>query len=132
MSRKIEDLCPEIILKVRSWQLKMDAHGIDYIITCTKRSQAEQLALWKLGRAFKDGKWVTTDRKAQRTWTLDSNHKYGRAFDFVILVNGKPDWMMTRKDLWDKAVEFGKNLGMSQVIGKNGKIKEFAHLQIGK
>lgn len=132
MSRDINDLSQDMRDKVRAWEINMRLEGIDYLITCTLRTQEEQLALWKLGREWKGGKWVTTNRKAQRTWTLDSNHKRGNAFDFVIMVNGKPDWNMTHKDLWDKAVEFGKNLGMSQVIGKNGKIKEYAHLQIGK
>lgn len=130
MSRNIEDLSLEMKDKVLTWIEMMHGAGIDFIITCTKRSQEEQLELWKLGREWKDGKWVTTDRKAQRTWTLNSNHKDGNAFDFVITVFGKPDWNMTRKDLWDKAVEFGKSLGMTQVIGKNGKVKEYAHLQL--
>jgi len=130
MSRDINDLDQEMRDKVSAWEVNMRLSGIDYLITCTKRTQEEQLALWKLGRAFKDGKWVTTNREAQRTWTLDSNHKYGKAFDFVILVNGKPDWRMDYKDMWNTAVEFGKALGLSQVIGRNGKVKEYAHLQL--
>lgn len=130
MSRNIEDLTQVMRDKVRAWEVNMKLAGIDYLITCTLRPQEEQLALWKFGRALVNGKWVTTNRKAQRTWTLDSNHKYGKAFDFVILVNGKPDWRMEQKDMWNTAVEFGKALGLSQVIGRNGKVKEYAHLQL--
>jgi hypothetical protein len=99
----------------------MHGSGIDFIITCTRRLLKEQIELYAQGRTT-PGRIVT--------WTLKSKHLTGDAFDFVIMVNGKPDWKMARKDLWSKAVEFGKELGLSQVIGKNGKIKEYAHLQV--
>ena len=121
MSRDINDLSQEMKDKAVSWEIKMFQAGIDYIITCTSRTIEEQRSLYAIGRTI-PGKKVT--------WTLKSKHLTGDAFDFVIMVDGKPDWKMVRKDLWEKAVEIGKELGLSQVIGKNGKVKEYSHLQL--
>jgi hypothetical protein len=104
--------------------------GIDFLITCTSRLKSEQIELYKKGREFKNGKWFVINPKECVTWTLDSKHLTGDAFDFVIMVNGKPDWKMIHKDLWNKAVEIGKSLGLKQAVNKKGKVLEFAHLQI--
>lgn len=121
MSRDINDLSQEMRDKVRAWEINMRLEGIDYLITCTLRTQEEQNALWEQGRT-KSGRIVT--------WTKTSKHLKGEAFDFVIMFQGKPDWKMIHKDLWDTAIGFGKALGLSQVIGKNGKVKEYSHLQL--
>lgn len=120
-SRKPEDLSPEMYEKYVEWDRQMKAEVIDYILTCTSRTQAEQNALYLQGRG-NPGKIVT--------WTLNSKHISGNAFDFCIMNNGRCDWGMVLRDNWNKAVEIGKSLGMSQVVDKNGKVKEFAHLQI--
>lgn len=120
-SRSVMDLSPAMRQKVSMWEVNMLKDDIDYLITCTRRSLEEQKRLYAQGRTI-PGKKVT--------WTLKSKHITGDAFDFVIMVDGKPDWKMAHKDLWDKAVEFGKNLGLAQVIDKNGKVKEYAHLQM--
>jgi D-alanyl-D-alanine carboxypeptidase. len=99
----------------------MEEEGIDYIITCTRRTPQDQAILFAQGRTT-PGHIVT--------WTLDSRHIPGEAFDFCIPVNGKIDWSMVHKDLWDKAVEIGKSLGLEQVVNKQGKVMEYAHLQM--
>lgn len=120
MSRDIKDLSVEMRPICEQWCKEMDVAGIPYIITCTRRTQAEQEALYAQGRT-KPGPKIT--------WTLNSKHLTGDAFDFVIMWNGKPDWTMAQKEWWEKAVKIGKKLGLSQVIGKDGKVKEYAHLQ---
>lgn len=85
MSRRIEDLTPDMQAKVNEWRRQMDEAGIDYIITCTRRIQAEQNALYAKAR---------TEPGPKVTWTLNSRHLQGTAFDFVIIDNGKPDWKM--------------------------------------
>jgi peptidoglycan L-alanyl-D-glutamate endopeptidase CwlK len=120
MSRKIEDLSPEMMSLCIKWKQDMDVLGIDNIITCTRRTQEEQNNLFAQGRTA-PGNVVT--------WTLNSKHLAGDAFDFVILVNGKPDWQMVNKYAWAKAVEFGTKLGLTQVRDTKGRIKEYAHLQ---
>ena len=120
-SRKIEDLSIKMKPLCVSWCSQMTDASIDYIITCTGRTQLEQEILYAQGRTT-PGRIVT--------WTLHSKHLTGDAFDFVIMFSGKPDWNMSQKDMWSKAVEIGKSLGLSQVINSKGKILEFAHLQI--
>ena len=122
MSRKIEDLSPPMALKAKAWGLAMESEKINYIITCTRRTEKEQAALYAQGRT-KPGPIVT--------WTMYSKHLTGDAFDFVIMVNGKPDWAMHHKELWAKAIDIGKMLGLRQVINHDGGIMEYAHLQRG-
>jgi peptidoglycan L-alanyl-D-glutamate endopeptidase CwlK len=118
--RRIEVLSPTMQVKVNQWCARMDEADIDYLITCTKRTTEEQSALYAQGRTT-PGKIVT--------WTMNSKHLTGEAFDFVIMFSGKPDWQMKHMDLWNMAVKIGKELGLVQVIGKNGKVLEYAHLQ---
>ena len=126
-SRLITDLTPEMQILFAQWDVKMKALNIDYIITCTLRSQSEQEALYAQGR-------TTTGPVV--TWTLLSKHlpqpssQKSKAFDFCIMNSGKCDWTMFLKNSWNMAVQIGKQLGMSQVVNSEGKIMEFAHLQI--
>lgn len=122
MSRKIEELSPEMLPICIQWRNKMDDAQIEHIITCTRRTQAEQEALWAVGRTT-PGKIIT--------WTLTSKHLTGDAFDFVVLWNGKPDWNMVQKQWWQTAVAIGKGLGLQQAVNKEGKVLEYAHLQRG-
>jgi peptidoglycan LD-endopeptidase CwlK len=119
--RKIEDLSPVMQEKCKAWCAQMDTVGNDYLITCTRRTQAEQQVLYNQGRTA-PGPIVT--------WILQSKHLTGDAFDFVIMFGGKPDWSMFHKTLWQEAIDIGKGLGLTQVIGKDGHIKEYAHLQV--
>lgn len=129
MSRKLEELSPRMLGKCLEWKDGMEKATIDHIITCTGRLQVEQNALYAQGRTM-PGRIVT--------WTLNSKHLYippdklSEAFDFVVMVGGKPDWAMEYKELWTEAICIGNMLGLSQLIGKNGKPLEYAHLQLGE
>lgn len=59
--------------------------GVPIIITQTLRTTQEQDDLYALGRT-KPGKIVTYARGGF------SYHNYGLAFDFALLLNGKPSW----------------------------------------
>jgi peptidoglycan L-alanyl-D-glutamate endopeptidase CwlK len=120
-SRNPQDLVSAMYILWQQWDAQMKALDIDYILTCTLRTQAEQNVLYQQGRTA-PGPIVT--------WTLHSQHLVGKAFDFCIMNNGKCDWQMNLKDQWNKAVEIGNSLGMTQVVNSEGKILEFAHLQI--
>ena len=98
----------------------MRAEDNSYILTCTKRSQQEQDADFAIGR---------TAPGVIITWTTCSRHLTGDAWDFVIEVNGKPDWHMNYKDKWDRAIAIGKSLGLTQVVNHAGKVMEYGHLQ---
>lgn len=83
MSRAIEDLTEETQEAYWNFDAAMQEAGIDYIVTCTYRSQADQDALYAKGRTV-PGKKVT--------WTRNSKHTGRTAFDIAILVNGKIIW----------------------------------------
>jgi peptidoglycan L-alanyl-D-glutamate endopeptidase CwlK len=91
-SRKIEDMTLETQGTYWRFSNRMREAMIEYIVTCTKRFEAEQIELYKKGREYRDGIWVTVDPKKCVTWTLKSKHIEGKAFDICILVNGKPLW----------------------------------------
>lgn len=82
-SRKIEDLIPEMQEKAKLFAVRMAEAGISFMFTCTRRTQAEQDALYAQGRTA-PGRIVT--------WTTKSKHIGGKAFDIAILSNGKPTW----------------------------------------
>ena len=83
MSRRIEDLVPEMQEKAREFSWRMSEAGVPFIFTCTRRTLAEQQELYARGRT-KPGKKVT--------WTLKSKHIDGLAFDIVICKAGIPQW----------------------------------------
>lgn len=120
-SRDPKDLSNEMYFRWSEWDKVMKSNNIDYILTCTRRTKSDQEALFAQGRT-KPGKIVT--------WTLNSKHLTGDAFDFCIMNNGKCDWSMLKKEDWETAVEIGKSLGLSQVVDSKGRIKEYAHLQL--
>ena len=103
-SRAISDLCEAMRPKAMAFVAAMDKAGIPFITTCTRRSQAEQNALYAQGRTT-PGQIVT--------WTLKSKHITGKAFDICIMVNGKPDWSMHKADLWKQACSIGVACGLS-------------------
>jgi peptidoglycan L-alanyl-D-glutamate endopeptidase CwlK len=121
-SRDPKDLSDDMYFRWSEWDKAMKSNDIDYILTCTRRTENDQKALFAQGRS-KPGKIVT--------WTLNSKHLTGDAFDFCIMNNGKCDWSMLNKEAWETAVEIGKSLGLVQVVDSKGRVKEYAHLQLG-
>ena len=119
MSRKLTDLTPEMQKLYLAFDAHMRGAGIDYIVTCTRRTQEEQDALWEIGRT-KPGRKVT--------WTRNSYHLTGKAFDIVIMENGKPEWQVENPD-WMRAGEIGESIGL-EWAGRFKRCKEFPHFQI--
>lgn len=131
-SRKIDDCHPELrsvwpVLKARfeerypGWQL---------VLTCTHRTPAEQLELYKRGRKLENGEWVSTDKALQVTWTLVSRHTKwpAEAFDFAIV---DPDqnavWDYSRPQ-WRSVPSLVSDLGVES--GATWKHPDFPHIQI--
>ena len=83
MDRKPESLTPETFEKWKAFDDAMKVIGLEYKLTCTRRTQEEQDALYAQGRT-KPGPIVT--------WTHQSRHIKGEAFDIVIIKNGKAYW----------------------------------------
>jgi peptidoglycan LD-endopeptidase CwlK len=114
--RNINDLRPEFLALVQKWETDMASAGIDYIITCTLRTAAEQTALYAQGRTA-PGPIVTYAQAGE------SAHGYGCAIDFVVMVNGKPDWSGNSPP-WNEAIKLGQQAGMVSL-----RPMESAHLE---
>lgn len=83
-SRKVEDLVPPLQILFREFRAIADFSGVQFLVTCTYRSQKEQDELYAQGRT-KPGKKVT--------WTRNSRHTKGEAFDIAVLdKNHKITW----------------------------------------
>ena len=125
MSRKIEDLNPEMRVKVRTFAAKMAEVGIPWMLTCTYRSQEEQDALYAQGRTA-PGKIVT--------WTHHSRHTKRDAFDVAILKQGKPIWdikvNVNDNDIPDyqEAGEIGESCGLRW--GGRWKTPDYPHFEL--
>lgn len=135
MSRNISDLTLDT--QVAYWKFKegMANAGIDYILTCTLRTAAEQLELYKKGREYQDGKWIVTDKRKCVTWTLNSKHLKGTAFDICILVAGKLLWNPELDADADGVPEYteagliGEKIGL--VWGGRWNTPDAPHFQLG-
>lgn len=88
------------------WYEECESQGLDILVYCGFRSSDEQNALYRQGRDI-SGKIVTNARGGQ------SFHNYGRAFDYVPLKNGKPDWDDTKS--YKKAQEIGKKYNLRSI-----------------
>lgn len=83
MSRLIKDLVPEAQRAYEKWSQECRKLDLEWILTCTYRSQEEQNILFDQGRT-KPGKIVTKVKK--------SKHTLGIAWDIAVLKNGKISW----------------------------------------
>jgi peptidoglycan L-alanyl-D-glutamate endopeptidase CwlK len=92
MSRLITDLVPELQVIYPEYKSRLEKAGIDHIVTCTSRTPAEQMELFKIGRELREGKWIVIAPKKCVTWILNSKHILRKAFDVCILINGKLLW----------------------------------------
>lgn len=123
MSRKLTDLHPEMQGLATKFLAACRSEGIDLLVTCTLRSNAEQADLYALGRT-KPGKVVTNAKPGQ------SMHNFGLALDVVPLRAGKPVWGATGEDgkLWKRIGEIGEAVGL-EWAGRWTKMREFPHFQ---
>jgi hypothetical protein len=102
MSRKIEDLVPEMQSKAREFAGRMAEVGIPFMFTRTRSTVKEQAALYAQGRRDLAEVnllravvgWSPIREKENRrvTWTMKSRHLDGEAFDIAILSDGQPTW----------------------------------------
>jgi peptidoglycan L-alanyl-D-glutamate endopeptidase CwlK len=115
-SRKVEDLLPELQVLFHEFTMKMHDEGIQFIVTCTKRSSEEQKELYAQGRT-KPGKVVT--------WTINSKHCEGKAFDIVLIENNQACWDAKK---YTRAGELGESVGL--VWGGRWKKPDAPHFQL--
>jgi len=119
-SRELNDLDPVTKGLALQFLHKCVAEGLDILIYCTYRSNQEQDELYAQGRT-KPGKIVTNARGGE------SEHNHRRAFDFVPLVGGKPQWNNSAAYL--KAGIIAESVGLEWSGRWKGKLRETAHCQ---
>ena len=120
MSRAIDDLDPRVARMAREWLDRARSMGLGPLITCTRRTSAEQDALYAQGRT-KPGKIVTNAKAGQ------SAHNFGLALDFVPLVHGKPEWSGKHPD-WKRLGELAEGVGF-EWAARWPRFKELPHIQ---
>ena len=119
-SRSLLDLVPPVRKKAEDFLSACKFAGIDVLIYCTYRSPEEQNELYKIGRSL-PGKIVTNARGGQ-SW-----HNFHAAFDFVPILNGKPQW--ADKKLYAKCGAIAESVGLEWAGRWTGSLKETAHCQ---
>lgn len=119
-SRSLLDLVPPVRDRANKFLAECHAAGIDVLIYCTYRSPEEQNELYKIGRSL-PGKIVTNARGGQ-SW-----HNFRAAFDFVPMLNGKPQW--ADKKLYAKCGAIAESLDLEWAGRWTGSLKETAHCQ---
>lgn len=118
-SRKLEDLHPKVKTLCEQFIASCAKQNIDVLITSTYRDGESQNALYAQGRTT-TGSIVTNARAGQ------SFHNWRVAFDFVPLINGKPNW--NDLALFTKCGEIAESVGL-EWAGRWKKFKELAHCQ---
>jgi peptidoglycan L-alanyl-D-glutamate endopeptidase CwlK len=100
---------------VKAFKSEMEEHGVPVRIGEVRRSAERQRALYAQGR---------TARGPVVTWTLQSKHIRGRAFDFDFVDFADQN----DPDAWDFAGEIGAGLGL--VWGPELGIPDFRHFEL--
>ena len=139
-SRHLSDLLEPVGMKASKFLAECGAAGIDVLIICTYRSDAEQAALYAQGRCALA---VVNDlrskvRLAPITDTVNSHkvtnakpgeseHGKRRAFDVVPIFGGKAVWD-SANPMWLDMGKIGKKCGL-EWAGDWKTFREFPHFQ---
>lgn len=128
-SRNIFDLHPSLQPVCKNFLIQADKQGIDVLITCTWRSNAEQDELYAQGRS-KPGLIVTRARGGQSAHNfLLGNKPAAKAFDVVPLIAGKAMWSASHP-AWKNLGEIGLDLGLDWYGAPDSKFHEMPHFQL--
>jgi peptidoglycan L-alanyl-D-glutamate endopeptidase CwlK len=129
-SRKIEDLHPDLQPLCRTFLERCEEAGLDILITCTYRSDAEQNELYTHGRNGVPGPRVTNARAGQSAHNATlGGQPAARAFDIVPLVGGKPMWNADHP-AWQEAGQIGMALGLNWYGRVGAPFREFPHFEV--
>ena len=109
--------------KTVKFQAGCELAGIDVLIYCTLRSNAEQDSLYAQGRT-KPGHIVTNAKAGQSSHNPDTFGK-ARAFDAVPLLCGKPQW--SDAALYLRMGEIAESVGLKWAGRWQGRLRETAH-----
>lgn len=128
-SRHTEDLSADTASLYWLFHYGMVDAQIDYIVTCTYRSEDEQTKLYAQGRTA-PGNVVTNAKAGESAHNCEdpNGNPAARAFDIVPMVNGKPDWDGTHP-VWEQAGKIGEGVGL-EWAGRWKSFKEKPHFQL--
>jgi peptidoglycan L-alanyl-D-glutamate endopeptidase CwlK len=128
-SRNPQDLSEDTKARYLNFDAAMRVAGIDYILTCTYRSDEEQTALYAQGRTA-PGSIVTNAQAGQSAHNCEdpAGNPAARAFDVVPVVNGKPDWDGSHP-VWEQVGKIGEAAGL-EWAGRWKSFKEKPHFQL--
>lgn len=125
-SRQLSDLAPPVLHAALAFVESCAADGLQVLVYCTLRSNAEQAALFAQGRTA-PGAIVTSARAGQSMHNPDSTG-HAWAFDAVPLVGGKAAWndsaLLLRMGL------IGERHGLEWAGRWRGALREQVHFQI--
>ena len=124
MSRDLNTLIPAMHDAAVEFLDDCKIHGIDILVTCCRRTMAEQAALYAQGRSA-PGHIVTNAKPGQ------SAHNYGCAIDVVPMVNGKPVWAFDpHVDPWKTVGALGQARGLQWLGAPDSPFLEGCHFQL--
>lgn len=120
-SRNLSDLKPIFIDKVIPLQIAWQRAGLDVLIYCTLRLDAEQDALYAIGRTL-PGRIVTNARGGE------SAHNYGLALDGAPLIHGRIAW--DDHPHWALYGKVAMDCGLEWAGAPSYPFKEMPHVQL--
>lgn len=122
-SRKIEHLCPELRPLAEAWKRQCEAEGLNVIIICTYRDNAEQAACYASGASnCKPG-------QSEHNKTDATGQPAARAWDMGVIEHGKYVGNGSHPH-YKRAGEIAESLGLEWAGRWTGKLKETAHIQM--
>lgn len=116
-SKTTVKITPELQVKYNQLREKANAEGIYYKIICSYRTQKDQDQLYAKGR---------TETGEKVTWTRQSRHTEGVAFDVVIFKEDQISW---KPEDYFKLGAIAKRLGLTW--GGDWKVRDYGHFEIG-
>lgn len=117
---------PELIACYDLFSAQMKSAGIDYLVTCVKRTKAKQAKLYAQGRTI-PGPIVTNAKPGQSPHNCDVPGAL--AFDIAIISDGKLLWNGDHK-LYKQAGAIGKSCGLEW--GGDFRNYDPGHFQVAK
>jgi len=125
-SRSIDDLTPIVRQSAIDHIQLCEVDGVELLIYCTLRTNAEQDALYAIGRTT-SGAIVTNARAGESAHNPDDTCK-ASAYDCCPMIGGKPMWD-SKHPSWQIVIKNGELAGLSASARWAGKLKEQAHFQ---
>lgn len=125
-SRSLVDLADPVGVCADRFLSACRLQGLDVLIYCTLRSNAEQDALYQVGRT-KRGRIVTNAMAGESLHNPDENGK-AWAFDAAPMSCGAIKWYDT--DLLTHMGEIGESVGLEWAGRWSGALREMVHFQI--